>query len=490
MTLTNYSAHQTPQFRVLSNSQCREIYLATLECLNRVGVLVHEKEARDLLVSAGATAEGERVFIPPHIIQDAVASAPRTFTLWGRDRDRELRISPDRVYYGPGPTCTFFQDPLTGERRKAGRGDAGFAALVSDALPNIDFVMSLSLYDNVTPVLSPVYEFADMIAKTGKPIVAWANDLDTLKDIHQIAVSAVGSEQALRRKPIYAYFATYESPLRHAEKQIANLIWAARSGVPIVYLGGPTPGLEAPVTGASGLVIFLGAALSGLAVVQQAQRGAPMMIGGVLSGMDLRNARPAYGSPEMSLHAAASADLTRYLGLPFMGTAGASESKRLDSQAAIEASIEILMAGLSGAGMVHDVGFLDCADIGSLEMLVMCDEIISHVRRMLRGLVVNQETIMLDLIEKVGPGKTFLTERKSSSLSRSEIWLPNLLDRDAYTLWEKKGAKSMEQRVHERLANILETHIPTPLPEGVDAKILSILREAERRSKSSGDSRL
>ncbi len=482
MTLTNYAAHQTPQFRVLTNSQCREIYLATLECLNRVGVLVHEQESRNLLVSAGATVDGDRVFIPPHIIQDAIASAPRTYTLWGRDPNRELRISPDRVYYGPGPTCTFFQDPGTGNRRKARRGDAGLAALVCDALPNIDFVMSLSLYDDVTPVLSPVYEFADMIVKTGKPIVAWANDLDTLKDIHQIAILAAGSEPALRRRPIFAYFASYESPLRHGEKQIANLIWASRHGIPIVYLGGPTPGLDAPVTGASALVIFLSAALSGLAIVQLAQRGAPMMIGGVLSAMDLRNARPAYGSPEMSLHAAAAADITRYLGLPFMGTAGASESKLLNSQAAVEASIEILMAGLSGAGMVHDVGFLDCADIGSLEMLVMCDEIISHVRRMLRGLVVDHETIMLELIEKVGPGKHFIAERKSSSLSRREIWVPTLMDREAYTVWEKKGSKSMEQRVRERLTNILETHIPTPLPDGADAKIQLILKDAERRT--------
>lgn len=482
MTLTNYSDRQTPQFRVLSDRQCQELYLATLECLNRIGVLVHDADARSLLASAGAHLEGERAYIPPHIIQDALAAAPRTYTLWGRERAHELRISPDRVYFGPGPTCTFFCDPETGARRKSQRGDAGTAARVCDALENIDFVMSLSLYDDVTPLLSPVYEFVDMIANTGKPIVAWANDLDTLQDIHRIAASVSGGAEALRRYPLFAYFASYESPLRHGEKQIRNLIWAARNGVPIVYLGGPTVGLDSPATGASALVIFLAAALSGLAVVQLAHRGAAMMIGGVPSAMDLRNARPAYGSPEMSLHVAAAADLTRYLGIPFMGTAGASESKQLDPQAALEAAVEILMAGLSGAGMVHDSGFLDCADIGSLEMLVMCDEIISLVKRILRGMEVNQQTIMLDLIEKVGPGKTFIAEKRSSSLCRSEIWAPRLLDRDPYTTWERKGAKSMQQRVNEQLQQILQSHQPPPLPEGCAEKIQAILKEAERRS--------
>jgi trimethylamine--corrinoid protein Co-methyltransferase len=482
VTLTNYSDRQSPQFRILSEGQCQELYLATLECLNRIGVLVHHQPAIDLLAAAGATVNGERVYIPPHIIQEALVTTPRTFTLWGRERQHELRISHDRVYFGPGPTCTYFYDPQTGERRKSRRGDAGMAARVADALPNIDFVMSLSLYDDVIPVLSPVYEFADMIANTGKPIVAWANDLDTLKDIHQIASTVVGGEDLLRRKPTFAYFASYESPLRHGEKQIANLIWAARQGLPIVYLGGPNVGMESPVTGASALVVYLAAALSGLAIVQLAQRGAPMMIGSVPSAMDLRNARPAYGSPEMSLHAAAAADIGRYLGVPFMGTAGTSESKLLDAQAAVEATLQILMAGLSGAGMVHDVGFMDCADIGSLQMLVMSDEIISMVRRILRGMEVNQQTIMLDLIEKVGPGMYFISEPKSSALCRSEIWNPKLLDRNPYTTWKKQGGKDMLQRVNESLQKILETHEPPALPAGAEEKINLILKQAERRS--------
>jgi len=49
--------------------------------------------------------------------------------------------------------------------------------------------------------------------------------------------------------------------------------------------------------------------------------------------MDLRTARPAYGSPETCLNTAAAADLANYLKLPFMGTAGASESKVVDAQA-------------------------------------------------------------------------------------------------------------------------------------------------------------
>jgi trimethylamine--corrinoid protein Co-methyltransferase len=479
--LSNYANRQTPQFRVLSERQCQELYLASLECLSRVGVLVNHDEARQLLAAAGARIQANRVFIPPHIIQDALTVTPPTFTLWGRDGVHQIQVASERVYFGPGPTCTYYLDPETGERRKSRRGDAASTARVVDALPNIDYAMSLSLFDDVQPMLSPVYEFAEMIANTGKPVVAWANDLATLQDIYRIAAVVAGGEDALQRRPIFAYFANYESPLRHGEKQLANMLWAAEHGVPVVYLGGPTVGQESPATGASGLVIYLAAALSGLAIVQLKRRGAPTVIGGLPSAMDLRTARPAYGSPEMVLHVAAAAELARYLGVPFMGTAGASESKKLDAQAGAEIGLQIMTSALSGACLVHDVGFLDCADIGSLPLLVFADEVISMVKRMMRGLEVSRETIMLDLIEKVGPAGHFMAEPESVALCRREIWVPGLMDRNAYVIWEQKGGKSLEQRVDDRLRKILSAHSPPALPDGAAEAIQEILAQAEER---------
>src|SRR5574340_489529 len=155
----NYTSYQTPQFRVLSDQQIEKVYQATLECLNRTGVNVHHAEARELLARAGARVEGIRVRIPPHIVQAAIASNPRSFSIWGRDGQHRMHIVPDRVYFGPGPTCTNFVDPETGQVRRTRRGDPGLTARVADALDNIDYVMSLGLIDDVTPKLAPVVEF-------------------------------------------------------------------------------------------------------------------------------------------------------------------------------------------------------------------------------------------------------------------------------------------------------------------------------------------
>jgi len=477
----NYHAHQTPQFRVLSDRQIEKVYQATLECLNRTGVNVRNAEARDMLAAAGARVDGVRVRIPPHIIQDGVAANPRSFTIWGRDGKHRMQVVPDRVYFGPGPTCTYFVDPETGERRKVRLGDPGLTARVWDGLENIDYVMGLGLIDDVTHKLAPVYEFAEMIANTGKPVLPWAYSLENTSDIYQIALAVAGSEDAFRLRPFFALFATFQSPLQHTDEELTNVLWAAERDIPIVYLGGGTAGATAPVTGAGTLVISLAGALSGLAIIQLKKRGAAVCVGSVPQPMDLRTGRPAYGGPEMSLYSAAFSDISRYLGLPFMGTAGASEAKALNLQAAIESTIQVVLSGLSGATLVHDVGFLDCADIGSLEMLVMNDEIIAMVRRIMRGVEVSDDTLMLDLIDRIGPGGEFMSAKETAKRCRAEIWTPTLTDRDPWVNWEASGSPTMYDRIKARVREILATHEPPPLPEGAAEKIEAILKKAEAR---------
>jgi trimethylamine--corrinoid protein Co-methyltransferase len=477
----NYHAHQTPQFRVLSDQQIERVFQATLECLQRTGINVLHPEARDLLAAAGARVDGVRVRIPPHIIQDALAAAPRSFSIWGRDRQHCLQIVPDRVYYGPGPTCTYVIDPHTGERRPTRRGDPGAAALVSDALDQIDYVMGLGLIGDVHPELAPVYEFAEMLANTGKPVFAWTVTPDNMRDIYQIALAAAESEEDLRQRPFFALFTTYQSPLQITGPEIENAMWAVAHDLPVIYMGGGAAGQTAPITGAGALVITLAGAITGLAIMQLKQRGAKVCIGGVPQAMDLRTAVTAYGAPEMSLYSAALADISRYLGVPFMGTAGASEAKTLDLQAAIESTVQVLMSGFSGTTLVHDVGFLDCSNIGSLEMLVMTDEIIALTRRIMRGIEISDDTLMLDLIDQVGPVGEFMSTEETARRCRKEIWVPKLMDRQPYVNWEAAGATSMNDRIRSRLHRILETHTPPPLPDGSAEKIQAVLDAAEAR---------
>lgn len=473
---------QTVQFRVLSTWKIERLYDAAMECLQRTGVNVLNTEGRQILGQAGAQVDGIRVRIPPRLIREAVAACPPSFTLWGREGRASLQVAPGSVYFGPGPTCTYFVDPATGERRKTRRGDAALTARVCDALDHIDYVMGLGLIDDVTSALAPVYEFAEMVANTGKPILPWAYSVDNVSDIYQIAVAAAGDQETLRQRPFFAFFATFQSPLVQTREDLANVLWAVDHDIPVVYLGGGTAGTTAPITGAGSLVITLAGGLAGLCIMQLKRPGAPVCLGGVPQAMDLRAAWPTYGGPEMSLYSAALSEIYRHLGLPFMGTAGASEAKVLDLQAAIESTVQVILSALSGATLVHDLGFLDCAGIGSLESLVMNDEIISMTRRILRGIEVNDETLMLDLIDEVGPAGEFMSRKETARRCRTEIWNPRLLDRQHWENWELAGSQTMHDRVRTRLREILAIHQPPSLPRSAQEAIQSILSAAEARN--------
>jgi trimethylamine--corrinoid protein Co-methyltransferase len=141
-----------------------------------------------------------------------------------------------------------------------------------------------------------------------------------------------------------------------------------------------------------------------------------------------------------------------------------------------------LLSALSGAALVHDVGFLDCAQIGSLEALVMNDEIIAMTKRIMRGIEVSDDTLMLDLIDQIGPGGEFMSAPETAKRCRSEIWNPTLMDRQVYDNWLAAGAQTMSDRIHARLKKILANHQPPPLPEGAAEKIEAILKAAEERT--------
>jgi trimethylamine--corrinoid protein Co-methyltransferase len=197
--------------------------------------------------------------------------------------------------------------------------------------------------------------------------------------------------------------------------------------------------------------------------------------------MDMSDMVLSYGAPELSLFSAALTDVVKYLGMPMWSTGGCTDSKIVDEQAALESALSVAMAQLSGANLVHDVGYIESALTGSLDMLVMSDEIISMVRHITRGIEVNEETLAVDVIDKVKPGGNFLEIEHTFKHYRSEFWFPKLMDRRNHGDWVEAGEKTLGDRVNDRLKNILATHTAPPLSEEVEEAIKEILAIAENR---------
>ena len=170
-------------------------------------------------------------------------------------------------------------------------------------------------------------------------------------------------------------------------------------------------------------------------------------------------------------------ELAHYYGLPIFGLAGASDAKLPDQQAAAEAAFSLLLETLSGANLVHDVGYLESGKCYSFEQLVICDEMINYVKRFMQELEVSEETLALDVIDEVGPHGDFLGT-KHTLRHYKEDWYPKLFDRSNFEEWATAGGKTLRQRASERVDEILAEHQPEPLLPDVQERIDGVVRRA------------
>ncbi len=466
-------------FKVFSHDELLEIHYSTLEVLRNVGTIVENDKIIKFLQDAGAYVDHKKriVKFPDHLITEAIKKAPKNIVLAGREKKYDLHLNEKAVYYGLGGGPLYILDSRTGRPRRTTKRDVAEAARIGDALPNVNFIMSMASSQDYPQHLIGLHNLDAMLRNTVKPIIVMDYGSD-VSPLIRMAEAVVG-EGNLEKRPIICLYSEPVSPLKHGKEYLDNILKFARSKLPVVYIPSPMYGATAPATLAGGLVQANAETLSGNAILQLMNPGSPFIYGADPSVMDMRTGVFSYGSPEWMLSNIALAQLGRYYGLPIWSTGGCSDSKVLDAQAAIEAALTIFVATASGGNLIHDFGFLDFGMTYSLELVIICDEIASLVKRILSGIEVNDETLALDVIANVGPGGHFLTQVHTLKNYKREHWFPTLLDRDRRHIWKMKGSRDLVQRAREKTEYILRTHVVEPLPKEIRDKIDRIIKNAE-----------
>ena len=182
--------------------------------------------------------------------------------------------------------------------------------------------------------------------------------------------------------------------------------------------------------------------------------------------MDMQTSIFSYGAPEMSLMVGAMAQMAQHYRLPFFGTAGCTDAKFCDAQAAAEVTFQCLSAAAIGSGLVHDCSsWMDHGSLVSPAFMVLANEILANVNQFMKGLPVTAETLALDVIDRVGPGGHYLQEDHTLRHFRN-VRYSKLFERMVYDQWKEAGAKRFEERLRD-LTKEAMTHQPAPLPEDV-----------------------
>lgn len=463
----------------LSDIQAAQIHAASLEILENIGVRVHSSEALVLLKKAGAQVAGDRLVRLPHqLVESALKTAPKQVILYNRHGNPAMVLEDDRCYFGPGPDCLNIIDHRTGERRKPVMQDVIEGTVLCDALENIDFVMSMVLPTDVDQTIADTYQAEAMLSYTSKPIILVSYALNGLVDAVEMAEEIAGGEEALREKPTLTCYINVPSGALHNEESLQKLLYLSGKGLPVIYIPGSNAGVTSPATMAGAVALDNAGGLLGLVISQFNREGTPYVVSAMdPAALDMRTMISPYAYPERGI----IRSLARRYQLPSFALSGSTDSKLDDQQASAEAALTLMADVFMGGNIVHDLGYLESGLTFSFVQLAICDQMIDWIKAFFREIEVNEETLALDVIAQVGAEGQYLKQPHTKKHFR-ETWYPQLFERGSYNDWTQRGSLPLKERAVRKVSEILEEHLPDPLPGQTQAKLQSIVERAGGRS--------
>jgi len=344
-----------------------------------------------------------------------------------------------------------------------------------DTLDNIHFYLRACVAQDIPDEWLDVNTYYAAITNTTKHVTGNCFTVKSARDVIDMASMIVGGVEVLRERPIVSFVSSWTvSPLRYAPETVEVLTELVRQDMPVFLSSAPQAGATSPAALAGTLVQINAEELSGITYTQLIKPGAPMVLGYVPAVSDLRTGNFVGGAPEFALMQAAVAQLGRFYNLPVYNSAGLTDSKIPDVQAGYEKGITSMAAVLAGANYIHhSAGFLESMLTVAYEQFVIDDDINGSVMRMVRGIEVTDETLSVDLIDRVCKGGEghFLGERQTLELATTEYYYPHTGDRQSRGNWQADGRLNMAARARRTAGQILETHQPQPISREVDRAI-------------------
>ena len=469
-----------PSISFLADSEIEAIHDASLRVLEKTGIKVMSKVALDILKKAGAKVDEDtgHVTIPRNLVEEALKMAPSTITYGARNPRYDFVLNRQESHFCATGGPPFMVDWETGKRRYSTSEDIAQCARIADYLDHVDLIWPLGAGNDVP---APVRYIVDMYTSLRNCQKHFEGDATTGREAQyqiEIAAAIVGGREELRKRPIFSHVICTLPPLCYEKGMTEASIELARAGIPAVIYPIPITGGTSPATLAGTMVVNNAEFLGGLVIQEATSPGAPVVYAAVVGTIDFRTGL-GMPSPEKDLMNLGLNQVAHHYDLPSeIFVTGGTAAKVLDTQAGYERARIILTHLLTVPDIALGMGALEGSRMTSAEALVIDNEIIDYALRFIEGFEVNNDTLAVDIIDKVGPGGIFLGEKHTAQHFR-ERWMSRLSDISSYETWEKRGSKAIDEIAREKVREILATHKVTPLPEDVEEEIGHILRRAE-----------
>jgi trimethylamine--corrinoid protein Co-methyltransferase len=466
----------------LTLREVQMVHESALRILRDTGMTVHSAKARERLAAHGANVcQGSDVVrFTENVVFDTLALVAPCYTMGGRTSAHDLKLTLDSGITRPIIGCNKIYDDDLHRRRDPLTADMVRAARLVDALPSFDCNAAFIYGIEEPPTTGDVFYFKLLLENTQKHICIHPYGPRNVEYMLEMASVVQGGREEISRHAILSLPMSPVTPLVWAEKFCDMIMVLAEAQVPMEMASTPMAGATTPATLAGSLVLAHAENLVGMMIAKACNPRAVACFAPRPSVMDMRSGISLWGALEWGIVSAAATQLARSLGIPTNSIGLGTDSKLPDQQTGIEKAFMAVLAFLSSPSMIAGGGFIDTISTGSLEQLVIDDEMITMARRVGRGIIVDADHLALDLIAKVGPGGSFLGEEHTRGHFREEFVQSKLADRQSYGTWETSGAKDIVARARGAVEDTLMRHEVPPLAADMERE-LDVIMSAARR---------
>ena len=465
------------QYKPLSDNDIAQIDDAVYRILEEVGFAQATPHCIETCTAFGAEmGDDGRLRMPRAVVEKALALCQREVTLYGQDPKYDINLAGEKVHFSTAGAAVMMADAENDDYRDTNTQDLYDLARLTEECEHISMFQRMcvlrDIEDNNDLDQNTLYA---SVMGTTKPIgsswVTGDNVERSLEMLHMIA----GSEEAWRARPFVSQSNCFVvPPMKFAEDALDCLRVAVEGGMPVLLLSAAQAGATAPANLAGATAQAWAECLGGLVYVNAIKPGAPAILGTWPFISDLRTGAMSGGSPEQGLLSAACIQMGNHYNLPSGTACGMSDAKYPDFQAGAERSANAMAAALSGANLIYEsagmyASLLSC----SKESLLMDNDVLGSVMRVVRGVEVNEETLSVDIIKDVccnGPGH-YLGAGKTLEVMQSEYIYPEFSDRNSPNEWNENGRPKILDKAIRRKNEILSSHYPAHISDELDQAI-------------------
>ena len=271
-------------------------------------------------------------------------------------------------------------------------------------------------------------------------------------------------------------------PMTYYESAVETIYRGAEADLPILFANGAVMGGTGPATIAGSSLTGNAEIIGGIVLAQLLKPGVRVLATNFIFPQNMRSGIPCFGAIEAALSTAVFCQYFRRFGIPVMvANTGPVSSKIIDFQCGQEKTMNSILAAVCGANLIFFIGGI----FGELTFhpaeAILDNDIAGMIGRFIEGVTINDETMAVDVIDKVGPiPGHFLGEEHTRKWWKLEQFAPKVADRLTYPEWVNMGKKSCLDYAREIMEEILATHKPQPLTPKQEEDVERILEEARQ----------